>query len=164
MLSKHPSSTKVKNNNSIFSKLYSAGAYSTMSCLFLPICTKLMPRDKEKRPNPMSKSVNQEFWKINWVFKFTGQSCYSCRAFFRRTSPRPISSFRCRSGLNNCTINSGSKSCIPCRLTKCIQVSFKLNSKNWFIFCLLILCTIQHRNSLWLCWQNDLYESKGLFP
>ena len=95
---------------------------------------------------------------------FTGQSCYSCRAFFRRTSPRPISSFRCRSGLNNCTINSGSKSCIPCRLTKCLQVSCKLNSKNWFIFCLLILGTIQHCDSLWLCWQNDLYESKGLFP
>jgi len=53
---------------------------------------------------------------------FGGQSCYSCRAFFRRTSPRPISSFRCRSGLNNCIINSGSKSCIPCRLTKCIQI------------------------------------------
>jgi len=53
---------------------------------------------------------------------FGGQSCYSCRAFFRRTSPRPISSFRCRSGLNNCIINSGSKSCIPCRLTKCLQI------------------------------------------
>jgi len=52
---------------------------------------------------------------------FGGQSCYSCRAFFRRTSPRPISSFRCRSGLNNCVINSGSKSCIPCRLTKCLK-------------------------------------------
>eukprot|EP00092_Neocalanus_flemingeri_P018610 GFUD01020154.1.p1 GENE.GFUD01020154.1~~GFUD01020154.1.p1 ORF type:complete len:460 (+),score=117.03 GFUD01020154.1:43-1422(+) len=53
---------------------------------------------------------------------FGGQSCYSCRAFFRRTSPRPISSFRCRSGQNNCIINSGSKSCIPCRLTKCLQI------------------------------------------
>jgi len=53
---------------------------------------------------------------------FGGQSCYSCRAFFRRTSPRPVSSFSCRSGLNNCSINSGSKSCIPCRLTKCLQI------------------------------------------
>jgi len=53
---------------------------------------------------------------------FGGQSCYSCRAFFRRTSPRPISSFRCRSGKNNCIINSGCKSCIPCRLTKCLQI------------------------------------------
>ena len=34
MLSKHPSSTKVKNNNCISSQMYSAGAYSTVSCLF----------------------------------------------------------------------------------------------------------------------------------
>jgi len=58
---------------------------------------------------------------------FGGQSCYSCRAFFRRTSPRPVSSFSCRSGLNNCSINSGSKSCIPCRLTKCLQIGMDPN-------------------------------------
>jgi len=53
---------------------------------------------------------------------FGGQCCYSCRAFFRRTSIKPISSFRCRSGKNDCIISSGIKSCIPCRLQKCLQV------------------------------------------
>ena len=52
----------------------------------------------------------------------SGQCCYSCRAFFRRSSSRPVTSFRCRSGRNDCIITSGIKSCIPCRLTKCLQV------------------------------------------
>ena len=30
------------------------------------------------------------------IFHFIGQCCYSCRAFFRRSSSRPVSSFRCR--------------------------------------------------------------------
>jgi len=53
---------------------------------------------------------------------FGGQCCYSCRAFFRRTSVKPMSSHRCRSGKNDCVISSGIKSCIPCRLNKCLQV------------------------------------------
>lgn len=53
---------------------------------------------------------------------FGGQCCYSCRAFFRRTSHKNVASFRCRGGQNNCKIISGSRSCIPCRLTKCLQV------------------------------------------
>jgi len=53
---------------------------------------------------------------------FGGQCCYSCRAFFRRTSVKPVASFRCRSGRNDCVISSGIKSCIPCRLQKCLQV------------------------------------------
>jgi len=53
---------------------------------------------------------------------FGGQCCYSCRAFFRRTSSRPVSSFRCRSGSNNCVITSGCKTCIPCRLARCLQI------------------------------------------
>ena len=73
------------------------------------------------------------------IFYLTGQCCYSCRAFFRRSSSRPVSSFRCRSGTlfshlslshklisrsgkNDCIITSGIKSCIPCRLSKCLQV------------------------------------------
>jgi len=55
---------------------------------------------------------------------FGGQCCYSCRAFFRRSSSRSVSSFRCRSGRNDCIITSGIKSCIPCRLTKCLEVRF----------------------------------------
>lgn len=58
---------------------------------------------------------------------FGGQCCYSCRAFFRRSSSRPISSFRCRSGKNDCIITSGIKSCIPCRLTKCLQIGMDPN-------------------------------------
>ena len=30
------------------------------------------------------------------IFHLLGQCCYSCRAFFRRSSSRPVSSFRCR--------------------------------------------------------------------
>merc|ERR1712242_159161 len=60
---------------------------------------------------------------------FGGKSCYSCRAFFRRFSLCPLSSFRCRSGLNNCIINSGRRGCIPCRLNKCLQVGLGQNRK-----------------------------------
>ena len=39
----------------------------------------------------------------SWIKKYVlGQCCYSCRAFFRRTSVKPVSSFRCRlEELNN---------------------------------------------------------------
>lgn len=53
---------------------------------------------------------------------FGGMCCYSCRAFFRRTSTRPLSSFKCRGGENNCVVTAGSKCCIRCRLRKCLQV------------------------------------------
>lgn len=58
---------------------------------------------------------------------FGGQCCYSCRAFFRRSSSRPVSSFRCRSGKNDCIITSGIKSCIPCRLAKCLKIGMDPN-------------------------------------
>ena len=51
-----------------------------------------------------------------------GQCCYSCRAFFRRTSVKTPASYRCRSGKNDCIISSGVKSCISCRLQKCLKV------------------------------------------
>jgi len=65
---------------------------------------------------------------------FGGQCCYSCRAFFRRTSQRPISSFRCRGGKGDCVVSSGSKSCIPCRLTKCLKIGMDpslIRGKKW---------------------------------
>ena len=93
--------------------------YFKMSCRIIT---------NNKSPENMQDLPNQDiFYTFPYWVNIAGQSCYSCRAFFRRTSPRPVSSFSCRSGLNNCSINSGSKSCIPCRLTKCLQVSYKQN-------------------------------------
>ena len=53
----------------------------------------------------------------------SGQSCYSCRAFFRRTSVKNPSKFRCRTGKHDCKISNGVKTCISCRLDKCLKVS-----------------------------------------
>ena len=36
--------------------------------------------------------------------------------------PMEVMSFCFRSGRNDCVISSGIKSCIPCRLQKCLQV------------------------------------------
>ena len=48
-------------------------------------------------------------------------SCYSCRAFFRRTAPRSHS-LSCRSSLGKCEISSKHKKCISCRYNKCLEI------------------------------------------
>jgi len=58
---------------------------------------------------------------------FGGQSCYSCRAFFRRTSVKPHSKFRCRTGKHDCKISTGVKSCISCRLQRCLKIGMDPN-------------------------------------
>ena len=76
---------------------------------------------------------------------FLGHCCYSCRAFFRRSTKRKkvkgslryksqdkifqtiIFSVRCRSGGNNCVVTEGTRKCISCRYDKCIKADMKVN-------------------------------------
>merc|ERR1711970_722170 len=55
---------------------------------------------------------------------FGAHCCYSCRAFFRRTTERKEAKGlkRCRTGLQNCEVSDTTKSCIHCRYTKCIEI------------------------------------------
>merc|ERR1711892_1072034 len=55
---------------------------------------------------------------------FGGHCCYSCRAFFRRTSQRKAAKGlkRCRTGLKNCDISDQKKNCIHCRYMKCMEI------------------------------------------
>ena len=54
----------------------------------------------------------------------TGHCCYSCRAFFRRTSQRKAAKGlkRCRTGLKNCEVSDVKKNCIFCRYLKCLEI------------------------------------------
>jgi hypothetical protein len=51
-------------------------------------------------------------------------TCYSCRAFFRRTAQRKAAKGlkRCRTGLKNCEVSDQKKNCIHCRYIKCIKI------------------------------------------
>merc|ERR1711892_1224860 len=55
---------------------------------------------------------------------FGGHCCYSCRAFFRRTSQRKAAKGlkRCRTGLKNCEVSDVKKNCIHCRYLKCLEI------------------------------------------
>merc|ERR1711892_1135302 len=55
---------------------------------------------------------------------FGGHCCYSCRAFFRRTSQRKAAKGlkRCRTGQKNCGISDQKKNCIHCRYMKCMEI------------------------------------------
>ena len=54
---------------------------------------------------------------------FGTHSCYSCRAFFRRTANRVKQKGlkRCKTGLKKCPVTADTKSCIHCRYNKCID-------------------------------------------
>merc|ERR1719278_53422 len=58
---------------------------------------------------------------------FGGHCCYSCRAFFRRSTKRKSvkGSLRCRSGTNNCLVTEETRNCISCRYDKCIKAGMK---------------------------------------
>ena len=72
-------------------------------------------------------------------YHFGGHCCYSCRAFFRRTIERMEKiEVVCRTGKDDCTINSISKSCSACRYKKCISIGMKKE--------LLQVCTIHIQN------------------
>ena len=55
---------------------------------------------------------------------FPGHCCYSCRAFFRRTTQRVTLKGlkRCKTGLKNCELSPTTKSCINCRYNKCLSI------------------------------------------
>ena len=57
-------------------------------------------------------------------FCFSAHTCYSCRAFFRRTAQRKAAKGlkRCRTGLKNCEVSDEKKNCIHCRYLKCIKI------------------------------------------
>ena len=57
-------------------------------------------------------------------FCFSAHTCYSCRAFFRRTAQRKAAKGlkRCRTGLKNCEVSDQKKNCIHCRYLKCINI------------------------------------------
>ena len=50
--------------------------------------------------------------------------CYSCRAFFRRTTTRVRLKGlkRCKTGLKACHVSQSAKSCIHCRYNKCLSI------------------------------------------
>ena len=60
-------------------------------------------------------------------FHFGGRTCYSCRAFFRRTVERVQRKGlkRCKAGTGDCVVSQDAKSCIHCRYTKCINIGMK---------------------------------------
>ena len=50
------------------------------------------------------------------------KSHYDIFSVVNNKFPMEVMSFCYRSGRNDCVISSGIKSCIPCRLQKCLQV------------------------------------------
>ena len=57
-------------------------------------------------------------------YYITGHCCYSCRAFFRRTSQRvKLKGLKkCKTGLGLCDVSEAAKSCINCRYSKCLSI------------------------------------------
>ena len=55
---------------------------------------------------------------------FVAHTCYSCRAFFRRTAQRTAAKGlkRCRTGMKNCEVSEEKKNCIHCRYLKCLKI------------------------------------------
>jgi len=55
---------------------------------------------------------------------FGAHTCYSCRAFFRRTAQRQAVKGlkRCRTGLKKCQVSDQTKNCIHCRYLKCLEI------------------------------------------
>ena len=55
---------------------------------------------------------------------FVAHTCYSCRAFFRRTAQRKAAKGlkRCRTGLKKCQVSDEKKNCIHCRYLKCLKI------------------------------------------
>ena len=53
-----------------------------------------------------------------------GHCCYSCRAFFRRTTQRVKMKGlkKCKTGLGRCDVSEDAKSCINCRYNKCLRI------------------------------------------
>ena len=98
---------------------------------------------------------------------FPGHCCYSCRAFFRRSTKRKtvkgslrfttmkanvvtmitmllllllkITLVRCRSGTNNCLVTEETRNCISCRYDKCIKAGMKVLLLILFLMLMLIL-------------------------
>merc|ERR1712106_34174 len=56
---------------------------------------------------------------------YGGQSCYPCRAFFRRISTISRSDVECISGTNDCFASFVGKRCIKCRYKKCLEAGMK---------------------------------------
>ena len=56
-----------------------------------------------------------------------GRSCYSCRAFFRRTVERVNRKGlkKCKTGRADCLVTESDKSCIHCRYTKCLNIGMR---------------------------------------
>ena len=87
--------------------------------------------------------LNKSFLELTLLF--LGHCCYSCRAFFRRSTKRKevkgslryksqdkifqtiFFLVRCRSGVNNCVVTEEKRNCISCRYDKCIKAGMKVS-------------------------------------
>ena len=68
-------------------------------------------------------------------------TCYSCRAFFRRTAQRKAAKGlkRCRTGQKKCEVSDEKKNCIHCRYLKCLQIGMTTDLMKVTIVLLFLL-------------------------